>query len=156
MSTLASRIEYYLQDLIKRKQGRLRIQRSKIAARFDCVPSQISYVLQTRFSPERGYIVESQRGGGGYIEIIKIEDEMPRELLSSIYRALDGGASQQQAFDLLHRLKEENLLTPREERMLKSIIHRETLKIPLPYRDMVRGRILRVVIENISRALEEG
>ena len=66
-------IASFLQDsLDTAENGVLEVQRSDLAQRFNCVPSQINYVMSTRFSPERGYIVESRRGGNGYIRITRV------------------------------------------------------------------------------------
>ena len=65
-------IEAYLKEFLKH-QEHVEIKRSDIAEHFDCVPSQINYVIKTRFTQEHGYLVESKRGGGGYIRILKIE-----------------------------------------------------------------------------------
>ena len=67
-------IASFLQDsLDTAEDGVLEVQRSELAQRFNCVPSQINYVMSTRFSPERGYIVESRRGGNGYIRITRVQ-----------------------------------------------------------------------------------
>ena len=67
-------IASFLQDsLDTAENGVLEVQRSELAQRFNCVPSQINYVMSTRFSPERGYIVESRRGGNGYIRITRVQ-----------------------------------------------------------------------------------
>ena len=67
-------IASFLQDsLDTAEDGVLEVQRSDLAQRFNCVPSQINYVMSTRFSPERGYIVESRRGGNGYIRITRVQ-----------------------------------------------------------------------------------
>lgn len=62
----------FIQDALDEANGVLELQRSDLAQRFGCVPSQINYVMSTRFSPEHGYIVESRRGGGGYIRIRRV------------------------------------------------------------------------------------
>ena len=67
-------IASFLQDsLDTAENGVLEVQRSELAQRFNCVPSQINYGMSTRFSPERGYIVESRRGGNGYIRITRVQ-----------------------------------------------------------------------------------
>ena len=63
----------FIQDALDEANGVLELQRSDLAQRFGCVPSQINYVMSTRFSPEHGYIVESRRGGGGYIRIRRVQ-----------------------------------------------------------------------------------
>ena len=66
-------IASFIHDALEEADGVLELQRSDLAQRFNCVPSQINYVMSTRFSPERGYIVESRRGGGGYIRISRVQ-----------------------------------------------------------------------------------
>ena len=83
---LSDIIENYIMDEM-RKQEEIELKRSEIAQKFNCVPSQINYVISTRFIPELGYYVESRRGGGGYIKICKInldKSEHISELLSKI------------------------------------------------------------------------
>ena len=63
----------FIQQELEEAGGALELQRSDLAQRFNCVPSQINYVMSTRFSPEHGYIVESRRGGGGYIRITRVQ-----------------------------------------------------------------------------------
>ena len=63
----------FIKEALKEDDGTTELQRSELAGKFNCVPSQINYVISTRFSPERGYIVESRRGGGGYIRISRVQ-----------------------------------------------------------------------------------
>src|SRR5665648_399686 len=73
MGNLADRIEVYLKHILEQtSEGYIMLQRSELAGEFSCVPSQINYVLDTRFTVERGYLVESRRGGGGYLRIIRL------------------------------------------------------------------------------------
>ncbi|MDO5311272.1 MAG: CtsR family transcriptional regulator [Clostridia bacterium] len=70
---LSNLIEDFIKEMISEdKSGEVELKRNELADRFGCVPSQINYVISTRFSPERGYIVESRRGGGGYIRITRV------------------------------------------------------------------------------------
>ena len=80
---MSDKIESFILELLKQeKDDWLRIQRNELAEIFGCVPSQINYVLQTRFSPERGYIVDSQRGGGGCVRIRRVQ---PSGGITAIY-----------------------------------------------------------------------
>ena len=75
------------QSLEEAENGVLEVQRNDLAQRFNCVPSQINYVMSTRFSPERGYIVESRRGGNGYIRITRVRaltEEIGQALLAAL------------------------------------------------------------------------
>ncbi|MFO8059132.1 MAG: CtsR family transcriptional regulator [Bacillota bacterium] len=123
MATLSDDIERYISSLLQRAEGRrLEIQRVALASLFRCVPSQINYVLQTRFTPERGYIVESRRGEGGYIRIIKVQVHSRRDLLLRIYRSASRGLTPGEVRGYLDRLREESIVTPREARMIRGVL----------------------------------
>ena len=77
-------IASFIRDSLDDANGVLELQRNDLAERFHCVPSQINYVMSTRFSPEHGYIVESRRGGGGYIRITRVQVDRPTLLMSVI------------------------------------------------------------------------
>lgn len=76
----------FINDTLQ-EDGTAELQRSELASRFNCVPSQINYVISTRFSPERGYIVESRRGGGGYIRIRRVRMD-PKQLVMHTVNAI--------------------------------------------------------------------
>ncbi|TDA70172.1 MAG: CtsR family transcriptional regulator [Clostridia bacterium] len=146
MRSLADKIENYLKELLGRSQGSVEIQRSELAQVFDCVPSQINYVLSTRFTVEQGYLVESRRGGGGYLRIVKLPltDEGPLRRL--IEASVDRLTSQQVGEGLIGRLVEEGFLTKREGKLMRAVIDREVLALPLPERDLLRSRLIRAML----------
>ena len=82
-------IARFILEALDSENGIAELRRGALAERFDCVPSQINYVISTRFSPERGFIVESRRGGGGYIRISRVRPE-PGALLMHIVNAVGG------------------------------------------------------------------
>ena len=84
-------IARFIQAELEEANGVLELQRSDLAQRFGCVPSQINYVMSTRFSPEHGYIVESRRGGGGYIRIRRVQ--MDRQTLLMACHRIPSAAS---------------------------------------------------------------
>ena len=81
-------IESYLKQILQQEEH-VEISRSEIADQFQCVPSQINYVINTRFTPQKGYIVESKRGGGGYIRIMKLEIVLNESVGYSVYDLFD-------------------------------------------------------------------
>lgn len=156
MRSLSDKIEYYLKSLLeKTPRGKIEIQRRRLADTFQCVPSQINYVLETRFSLQSGYIVESQRGGGGYIRIIKVNRDSQQDFLEQIYHQLGEQIAQNQAFHLLNRLQEEEYLTARELDILQTIMHRQILGIKLPLRDIVRARLLKGVLLSLMKEWDD-
>lgn len=147
MATLADSIERELKKMLAAdSSGILELQRGHLAERFKCVPSQISYVLETRFTVERGFLVESKRGGGGYIRIVQLTIGSRRDLIDRISRQIGNFMEQERAGRLIGWLEEEQHLTPREAAALRAMIHRETLVVDLPLRDLLRARILKAAL----------
>jgi transcriptional regulator CtsR len=77
-------IACFISDLLESEEGCAEVQRAELAQRFGCVPSQINYVISTRFSPERGYSVESRRGGGGYIRIRRVQIDRGQMIMHTV------------------------------------------------------------------------
>lgn len=152
MGTLANEIERHIKKLLDRSlEGFLEIKRNDLAEMFMCVPSQINYVLETRFSNHQGYHVESRRGGGGFIKIVKLGVKQDEDLLTLVNSTVGKMISQQSGEGLINRLEEEGFLTRREGILLKSIIDNNTLVLASPDRDLVRARILRSVLISLLR-----
>ncbi|MBC7325421.1 MAG: CtsR family transcriptional regulator [Moorella sp. (in: Bacteria)] len=145
--TLADRIENYIKLLLKSSSdGIVELQRQELAELFTCVPSQISYVLSTRFTIERGYLVESRRGGGGYIRIARVHLNAEEQLKRWVQETLGDYISQETAMELLERLEEEGLLSRREKLLVAAAVNRQALPLELPRRDQVRACILKAVV----------
>ena len=97
-------IAEFIQEGLKESDGVLELQRSDLAQRFNCVPSQINYVMSTRFSPEHGYIVESRRGGNGYIRITRVQVDrqtLLMHVINSIGDRLDAASARAIAQNLV-------------------------------------------------------
>ncbi|MFW5972181.1 MAG: CtsR family transcriptional regulator [Bacillota bacterium] len=156
MANLSDQIEEYLKDLIKQYKGKVEIQRNQLANDFDCAPSQINYVLQTRFPLERGYVVESQRGGGGYIRIIRIKINSKKEFLQRIISKINGPVSQNEAESIISRLYENSFINIREKLLMETIVNKKIIGINLTHRDYVRGRILIAMMEVILKDNKSG
>lgn len=144
-------IEAYLKEVLKSEGDEMiEIKRNEMANHFECVPSQINYVINTRFTLERGYLIESKRGGGGYIRIIRIEHRDDSHLIDDIISIINPVVSQQVAENVLERLRNKEIITEREEKIILSAIDRETLAVELPYRDKLRARILTNVFNTLK------
>ena len=103
----------FIGEMLSDNGGVAEVQRKSLADRFSCVPSQINYVIETRFTPEHGYLVESQRGGGGYIRIVRLMGDKQRTLLEAA-RGIGGRLTQNDAARLTRTFVSANLLTQRE------------------------------------------
>lgn len=145
MPTLADHIaEYIRQRLAESPQGYIELQRNNLAERFQCTPSQVTYVLTTRFHIRAGFIVESRRGGGGFIRIAKLPLSGQGGLVWDLYRHLGSRTGQREAREIIARLQGENLITEREARLMAGALDDRALRaIDVPWRTVVRTAILK-------------
>ena len=137
---------FLTESLNAAEDGVLEIQRSDLAQRFNCVPSQINYVMSTRFSPERGYIVESRRGGNGYIRITRVR--VDREtLLMHVINSLGSQVDLPSARAILSNLCQSGAVDESVCQALLAAIGDKALgAVPREYRDAVRADILKNVL----------
>ncbi|WP_113929725.1 CtsR family transcriptional regulator [Bacillus sp. P14.5] len=147
MRNISDIIENYLKTVFESSGNEIvEIKRSEIADKFHCVPSQINYVINTRFTIERGYMVESKRGGGGYIRIMKVHSHDHAHLVDQLISLVDSRVAQSAAEDLVYRLVEEEVITLREAKIMLSVMDRSVLYIELPERDELRARMLKAML----------
>jgi transcriptional regulator CtsR len=137
-------IEAYLKQLLA-EAAEIEIKRNEIADRFDVVPSQINYVIKTRFTETQGFDVESKRGGGGYIRIVKFHYSAKHDLLEKLYQRLPSVLSIRATQDYLQFLFDEGLLTEREGNMLLAVLSCESLT------DEIRGQLAREILQELDK-----
>lgn len=140
-------IEAYIKEMLD-QAGFVELKRSEIAASFQVVPSQINYVIKTRFTESRGYIVESKRGGGGYIRIGRVEFSQQHHLLEALCISLGQSLSHRAFADVLQLLFEQELMTEREGNLLLATSTDEVLGEAAPY---IRARMLKRIIHKLDR-----
>lgn len=151
MKNISDIIEQYLMQYFDVSDNDyVEIKRSEIANKFDCVPSQINYVINTRFTLERGYVVESKRGGGGYIRIIKVQFHDKASVIDQIMNSFNTSIAQSSSEDYIHLLLERNVITEREAKMMLSVLDRSVLLVNLPYRDELRARLLKAMLRSLK------
>ncbi|MCY3067675.1 CtsR family transcriptional regulator [Aerococcus loyolae] len=141
-------IEAYLKEVLQDTE-RVEIRRSEIADRFECVPSQINYVINTRFTPKQGYQVESKRGGGGYIRIMKLNIIDDADYIDNMISLVGNDISLRDAVSILTNLMKNELLSENEAAIMHSAIDKEVMsnfKSP----DRVRAVILRNMLEHLK------
>ena len=140
-------IASFLQDSLEEAEdGVLEIQRSDLAQRFNCVPSQINYVMSTRFSPERGYIVESRRGGNGYIRITRVRVDR-QTLLMHVINSIGEQLDLPSARAILSNLVQAGALEELPARAMLAAVGDKALgRVPRELRSGVRADILKQVL----------
>ncbi|PLS15510.1 CtsR family transcriptional regulator [Bacillus sp. M6-12] len=147
MRNISDIIENYLKQILDMSEKEiLEIKRSEIADKFQCVPSQINYVINTRFTMERGYMVESKRGGGGYIRIMKVQSYDYAELIDQLLSIIGTRVAQSSAEDVIVRLVNEEIISEREAKIMLSVMDRSVIYLELPQRDELRSRILKAML----------
>ncbi|MBN8194310.1 MULTISPECIES: CtsR family transcriptional regulator [Bacillaceae] len=151
MRNISDIIESYLKNVLDLSESEIvEIKRSEIADKFQCVPSQINYVINTRFTIERGYVVESKRGGGGYIRIMKVKAHDQVHLIDQLVALITQTISQNTAADIVFRLVEEEIISEREAKIMLSVMDRSVIMVDLPERDVLRGRMLRAMLDTLK------
>jgi len=138
-------IEEFLKDMLKQTgNNMIEIQRNILAQQFDCAPSQITYVLTTRFKDNKGYIVESRRGGGGSIKIFELKMKGDKQIDDLITRSIGDSLTKFKAYDILDHLFSKNIITERESQIIKRAISDRALSlIPSENKNPVRAKILK-------------
>lgn len=145
---LSNLIEEFIKDMIDSESGEIELQRNELALRFNCVPSQINYVISTRFSPERGYIVESRRGGGGYIKITRAGGDK-ENYLSRIISLIGESLSQTDMTAIVQNLYELDMISEREGKIIIAALRDNSIAINPPSRDILRAKMLKNILLNI-------
>ena len=142
-------IEEFIKDLFDDENDAIEIQRNELAEHFNCVPSQINYVISTRFKPSQGYYVESRRGGGGHITIRKVSSSK-EDYIMHIINNIGEELISNDADILISDLLSYNLITTKEAKLLKVATSDNVLRLPKDIKDKVRARIFKNMLLNIE------
>ena len=140
-------IEEFIKDLLK-EDDELEIQRNELAEQFNCVPSQINYVIATRFKPSQGYYVESRRGGGGHIKIKKINITKSNLLMHTI-NSIGDSLTANEVDIFISNFLSYNIITEVEAKLLKVATSDNVLIIPQEIRDRLRANIFKNMLLNL-------
>lgn len=142
-------IENYLKNVLHKNET-VEIRRSEIADQFNCVPSQINYVINTRFTIQQGYVVESKRGGGGYIRIMKVNlvDEM--DILNELGNLIPEELSEREGNHLLQNLYENELISKREAQMMSLMMEKDTFPSNVKNAAEIRSNMMKKLIDNLK------
>lgn len=140
---ISEQIAKIIEELLSDGNGEAELQRNELADRIGCVPSQINYVITSRFTTDRGYIVESRRGGGGYIKIKKVEFDRINYVMHFL-NAVNDSIDYQTSLAFITNLYGENLISAREAELMRSVLTERSLHdVPIQFRNAVRASILK-------------
>ncbi len=136
-------VAQYIMRLLDESDGNCEIKRNELANALGCVPSQINYVITSRFTPEQGYIVESRRGGGGYVRIIRVETDK-RVTMMHIVNSIGDSIPAASAGAIIGNLVEREMISEYDYAMIAAAISDKAYStIPQEYRDALRAAILK-------------
>ena len=146
-------IEDYLKSFLRNSEE-LEIRRSDVAERFDCVPSQINYVINTRFTQEHGYMVESKRGGGGYIRIFKIQVVDEIDQINQMIALIGKRISQRNGINMVKTLIQSEIITEREGTLMLSVIEKSVLHSISEQEQQARALLLKTFLVQLRYTLK--
>ena len=150
MSNIADMIEsYILRQLATAGEGKVELRRTDIADAISCAPSQISYVLSTRFTQDKGFVVESRRGLGGYIRIVQVP--MKGLVFQRMLDDIDEDTDEKTVQGMIQYLHEHDMVSTREGALLMQVVSEAFNSVTLS--DKERVRLLKVMVltlENFS------
>ena len=159
MPSLTKTIEDYITRLFEEAENhQVSLRRKELAERFGCVPSQINYVLRSRFAPEQGFVVESQRGGHGYIRIVQLRFRDPEERVDHLEKLVGKTLTEQESRRLLTNLQNRGILSPRERLLIEVALRNQDeqgktlFDIPVFRRDMMRADLMKRLMTSLALA----
>ncbi|NLW03443.1 MAG: CtsR family transcriptional regulator [Clostridiaceae bacterium] len=151
MARLSDIIEGFLKSMINDMDGCIEIQRNELASRFNCVPSQINYVISTRFTNEKGYYVESRRGGGGYITIRRLNTDSAGDYIMHIITSIGDKITQHSCEVFINNFVDYDVIDNREAMLMKAATSDKALVDVAPdKRDDVRAAILKNMLTSLT------
>ena len=141
-------IEEFIKEMFEDSENSIEIQRNELAEHFNCVPSQINYVISTRFKPSQGYYVESRRGGGGHITIKKVKNDK-EDYIMHIINNIGKELTSNDVDILISDFLSYNIINSKEAKLLKVATSDNVLKLSKEIKEKVRARIFKNMLLNL-------
>lgn len=146
MSSISEIIERFIIATMGENDS-IEISRNSLAEHFSCAPSQINYVLDTRFTTDKGFVKESKRGGSGFIKISKIKLSDQNEFLSGLVTDSVGDElSFKRLSQILDKLVNDNIVKPNEKMLIETALSDDSLEMPFTVRDKVRAKSFKNIL----------
>ena len=155
MAQLSDSIERFIKELMS-EDARIELRRNELAQHFGCAPSQINYVLATRFSVDHGYLIESRRGGGGYVRIVRMHNRDEGNLLDVLIKRVGNSIDEETAAAIIEHLLDCKLVTANEAALMRAAIGRNALGLPISTKDVLRAAVFKNMLIQVFRNAEGG
>ena len=149
---LSDSIEQFIKELLNEESTEVELKRNELAEYFGCAPSQINYVLATRFFPDHGYLTESRRGGGGYIRIVRVVQAGSQRLMYLVNDRIGDSLEEEECIRLISQLKEQRIVTADEAALMASSISSRALAVPVPdaLKNAMRAKMMKSMLMTIA------
>lgn len=149
---LSDSIEHFIKDLLNEESTEVELKRNELAEYFGCAPSQINYVLATRFSPDHGYLTESRRGGGGYIRIVRVVQTGSQRLLYLVNDRIGDSLEEDECLRLISQLKEQGIVSEDEAALMVSAVSARALAVPVPdaLKNAMRAKMMKSMLMTVA------
>ena len=150
---LSDTIEQFIKTMMTQDENEIELKRNELAEYFNCAPSQINYVLATRFTPDHGYLIQSRRGGGGYIRIFRMHQDTSEQLVYLLEERVGDHITALKADHLITQLKERSVVTAIEANIMKAAIAESSFTLPIhaALKEALRAKILKAMLLQIAR-----
>lgn len=150
---LSDSIEQFIKTMLSQEEQEVELKRNELAEYFGCAPSQINYVLATRFTPDHGYIIESRRGGGGYIRIFRMQHDTGKQLVYLLNERIGNSITLLSATHLIQQLCEREIITHEEAALMNAAISQQAMSLPMPedLKSALRAKILKSMLMEIAQ-----
>ena len=154
MAQLSDSIEQFIKELMS-GGTQVDLRRNELAQHFGCAPSQINYVLATRFSLDHGYIIESRRGGGGYVRIVRMQLPSQTSFLDVLLERIGSSVDEETCTAIISNLRERSMITDREASLLQAAVSKNALALPISAKDVLRAAVFRNLLIQVFKNNEE-
>ncbi|HIU34598.1 MAG TPA: CtsR family transcriptional regulator [Candidatus Pullichristensenella excrementigallinarum] len=155
MAQLSDSIERFIKELMD-QDSQVEVRRNELAQHFGCAPSQINYVLATRFSVDHGYLIESRRGGGGYVRIVRMREHAEGNLLDALIKRVANSIDEDSACAIIAHLLDRKIISRNEALLMRAAVGKNALALPISAKDVLRAAILKNMLSQAFRNLEGG
>ena len=149
---MSDSIEQFIKELLNEESTEVELKRNELAEYFGCAPSQINYVLATRFSPDHGYLTESRRGGGGYIRIVRVVQAGSQRLMYLVNDRIGDSLGEEECLRMISQLKEQRIVTADEAALMASAVSTRALSVPVPdsLKNAMRAKMMKSMLMTIA------
>ena len=155
MAQLSDTIERCIKELMS-EEAHIELRRNELAQHFGCAPSQINYVLATRFSVDHGYLIESRRGGGGYVRIVRMHPREEGNLLDALLKRVGNSIDEDTTNAIIQHLRDNRLVTANEAALMRAATARNALSLPVSGKDVLRAAVFKNLLIQVFRNAEGG